>query len=49
MIAEVSANHRTAKLFLQMARRLTGHVNAGKANRSLLSPIIKMLSRRAAR
>jgi pilus assembly protein CpaE len=49
MIAELSANHRTAKLFLQMARRLTGHVNAGKANRSLLSPIIKMLSRRAAR
>jgi pilus assembly protein CpaE len=49
MIAELSANHRTAKLFLQMARRLTGHVNTAKASRSLLSPIIKMLARRAGR
>ena len=25
MIAEISANHRTTKMFLQMAQRLTGH------------------------
>jgi pilus assembly protein CpaE len=49
MIAEMSTNHRTAKLFLQMARRLTGHANTAKANRSLLSPLLKMLARRAAR
>jgi pilus assembly protein CpaE len=49
MIAEMSTNHRTAKLFLQMARRLTGHANTPKANRSLLSPLLKMLARRPAR
>ena len=26
MIAELSANHRTSKLFLEIARQLTGHV-----------------------
>jgi pilus assembly protein CpaE len=40
MIAEISANHRLAKTFLQIARRLTGRGEPKKAQRSLLSPII---------
>ncbi|SDT28618.1 AAA family ATPase [Bradyrhizobium canariense] len=43
MIAEISANHRTAKMFLQIARRLTGREEAKKPQRSLLSPIMKKL------
>jgi pilus assembly protein CpaE len=43
MIAEISANHRTAKTFLQMARRLTGRAEPKKARRSLLSPIMRKL------
>ena len=43
MIAEISANHRTAKTFLQIARRLTGRAETKKPRRSLLSPIIKKL------
>jgi pilus assembly protein CpaE len=44
MIAEVSANHRAAKMFGQMARRLTGR-NEPKRKDSFLSPIIKKLRR----
>ncbi|WP_213775555.1 AAA family ATPase [Bradyrhizobium sp. dw_78] len=43
MIAEISANHRTAKTFLQMARRLTGRGEPKKQQRSLLAPILKKL------
>jgi pilus assembly protein CpaE len=43
MIAEISANHRTAKTFLQIARRLTGRAEPKKAQRSLLSPIMRKL------
>jgi pilus assembly protein CpaE len=43
MIAEISANHRTAKTFLQIARRLTGRAETKKPRRSLLSPIIRKL------
>jgi pilus assembly protein CpaE len=43
MIAEISANHRIAKTFLQIARRLTGRGDAKKPQRSLLSPIINRL------
>jgi pilus assembly protein CpaE len=43
MIAEVSANHRAAKMFQQMARRLTGRSEPKKD--SFLSPIIKKLRR----
>ena len=44
MIAEVSANHRAAKMFGQMARRLTGR-NEPNRKDSFLSPIIKKLRR----
>ncbi len=44
MIAELSANHRTSKLFLDMARQLTGH-GEEKPKGSLLSPI-KNVARR---
>ena len=44
MIAEVSSNHRAAKMFRQMARRLTGR-NEPKRKESFLSPIIKKLRR----
>jgi len=43
MIAEISANHRIAKTFLQMAHRLTGRVDMRKQKLSLLTPIIKKL------
>jgi len=41
MIVEVSANHRAARMFQQMARRLTGRSEPKKD--SFLSPIIKKL------
>jgi len=44
MIVEVSANHRAARMFQQMARRLTGRSEAKKKD-SFLSPIIKKLRR----
>ena len=43
MIAEVSANHRTTEMFLQMAQRLTGRSETKKARGSLLSPLIDKL------
>jgi len=39
MVAEISANHRTSKTFLEMARRLTGHAEVRKRRSSLLAPI----------
>jgi pilus assembly protein CpaE len=44
MIAEISANHRAATMFQQMARRLTGR-SEPKTKDSFLSPIIKRLRR----
>jgi pilus assembly protein CpaE len=44
MIVEVSAKHRAAKMFQQMARRLTGRSEPKKKD-SLLSPIINKLRR----
>ena len=44
MIVEVSANHRAARMFQQMARRLTGRSEPKKKD-SFLSPIIKKLRR----
>jgi pilus assembly protein CpaE len=41
MIAEVAAGHRTTKMFLQLAQRLTGRVETKKARASFLSPIIE--------
>ena len=40
MIAEISANHRIAKTFLQIARHLTGRADTKKPQRSLISPIM---------
>jgi pilus assembly protein CpaE len=44
MIVEVSANHRAAKMFRQMARRLTGR-SEPKKKESFLSPIVNRLRR----
>jgi len=43
MIAEVSANHRTTRMLLQVARQLTGRGETKKARDSFLSPIIRKL------
>jgi pilus assembly protein CpaE len=44
MIAEIAKNHRAARMFQQMARRLTGR-SEPKKKASFLSPIIKKLRR----
>jgi pilus assembly protein CpaE len=41
MIAEISASHRTAEIFLQIAQRLTGRGEAKKSRGSLLAPLIE--------
>jgi pilus assembly protein CpaE len=43
MIAEISANHRATKMFLQIAQRLTGRGETKMPRSSFLSPIIKKL------
>ena len=43
MIAEISANHRTTEMCLQIAQRLTGRSETKKAKGSLLSPLIDKL------
>jgi pilus assembly protein CpaE len=43
MIAEISANHRTTEMFLQMAQRLTGRSETKKPRGSFLSPLIDKL------
>ncbi|MCA6107801.1 AAA family ATPase [Bradyrhizobium cenepequi] len=43
MIAEIAANHRVAKTFLQIAQRMTGRADTSTQRNSLLSPIIKTL------
>ena len=48
MIAELSANHRTSKLFLEMARKLTGHGEV-RQKASLLAPIKHVARRLIAR
>jgi pilus assembly protein CpaE len=48
MIAEMSANHRLAETFRQVAQVLTGRMEAKKARGSLLSPLIDKLRRRQA-
>src|SRR6201985_1849813 len=44
MIAEISANHRTSRLFLDIARKLTGHGDVKKPRGSLLSPIKRLIA-----
>ncbi len=43
MIAEVSANHRTTEMFLQIAQRLTGRGETKKPRGSLLAPLLEKL------
>ena len=43
MIAEISANHRTIGMFLQIAQRLTGRGETKKPRASLLSSLIEKL------
>ena len=43
MIAEISANHRTTGMFLQIAQRLTGRAETKKPRGSLLSSLIEKL------
>jgi pilus assembly protein CpaE len=46
MIAEVSANHKSADMFRQLAQVLTGRSEAKRARGSLLMPLIARLSKR---
>jgi pilus assembly protein CpaE len=43
MIAEISANHRTTEIFLQIAQRLTGRGETKKPRGSFLSPLLDRL------
>jgi pilus assembly protein CpaE len=43
MIAEISANHRTTEMFLQIAQRMTGRSETKKPRGSFLSPLIEKL------
>ena len=43
MIAELTASHRTTKMFLEMAQRLTGRGEVKKPRSSFLAPILKKL------
>jgi pilus assembly protein CpaE len=43
MIAEISANHRTVEMFVQIAQRLTGRGDAKKPRNSLLAPLLGKL------
>jgi pilus assembly protein CpaE len=43
MIAEISANHRTTEMFLQIAQRLTGRSETKKPKGSILAPLFGKL------
>lgn len=43
MIAEISANHKSIEMFLQIAQRLTGRSETKRQKSSLLSPLIEKL------
>jgi pilus assembly protein CpaE len=45
MISEVSAGHKTADMFLQLAQVLTGRAEAKRARSSLLSPLLALMKR----
>jgi pilus assembly protein CpaE len=48
MIAEMSANHRSAEMFRELAQKLTGRAEPKKQRSGLLSPLIeKLLGRQA--
>jgi len=46
MIAEISANHRTTEMFLQIAQRLTGRGDSKKTSNSLFSPLLGKFRRK---
>jgi pilus assembly protein CpaE len=46
MIAEISANHRTADILRQLAQKLTGRIEPKKKSSSSLSPLIEKLLQR---
>jgi pilus assembly protein CpaE len=48
MISEVSKNHKTAEMFLQLAQVLTGRAEAKRSRGSLLTPLLAMLSKKKA-
>jgi pilus assembly protein CpaE len=43
MIAEVSTKHKTADIFLQIAKSLTGRAETKKQNKSMLSPLLSKI------
>lgn len=43
MIAEISANHRTAEMFRALAQKLTGRIEPKKKSSSLLMPLFEKL------
>lgn len=45
MIEEISAKHKTAEIFLQMAQRLTGRAEAKRQRNSLFAPLKKMFAK----
>jgi pilus assembly protein CpaE len=45
MIAEVSANHKTAEIFSQLAQILTGRTEAKRTAGGLLGPLLKLMKR----
>src|ERR1700751_3791357 len=49
MIAEISASHRTSRMFLEIAQRLTGLGETSKKQGSLLAPILGKLRPKSAR
>jgi pilus assembly protein CpaE len=46
MVAEVSAGHKTADMFRQMAQTLTGRVEAKRPSGGLLAPLLSRLKKR---
>ncbi len=48
MIAEISAGHRTAEMFRQLAQQLTGRSEPKKQRSGLLSPLLDRLMKRQA-
>jgi pilus assembly protein CpaE len=49
MIAEISASHRTSRMFLEIAQQLTGLSETRKKQSSLLAPILGKLRPKSAR
>jgi pilus assembly protein CpaE len=47
MIAEVSAGHKTAEMFLHLAQALTGRAEAKRSRAGLLTPLLDKLKRKA--